>query len=118
MKLTLEEAAKHLGWASIPQGWTVVPIARCAHVMTGFVLIGGNEIHAFRLPEFKGRWLTQHDIKRVTQPLIDKYGCVTTKVPTSNATGRKFVTRLGFVKTHEFSGITHYKATRFNHARL
>lgn len=117
MKLTLDEAAMYLGWASIPQGWTVQPIERVG-VLAGFVLIGGNEIHAFRLPAYIGRWGTRRDIEKVTGPLIDKYGCVTTKVMTSNAAGRKFVTRLGFVKTHEFSGITHYKAMRFNHARL
>jgi hypothetical protein len=102
---------------SIPPGWDVTPIYRDGH-LAGFFCTQGNEIHAYRSDDFKGRWLTHQDIERLTKPLFERYGFVQTRVRTSNDTGHKFVQRLGFTKTGEDGGLTLYRAERLNHARF
>lgn len=116
METPVSYAEECLGF-KLPEGWQVHTITRDGR-QAGFALVKDNEVHAWREPTFTGRWGTRQDIERVIQPLLDQYGHVTTKVTAKNPVGNRFVTRLGFVKTHEQDGINHYRADRINHARL
>lgn len=106
-----------LGLQSFPTGWEFLEVRRAGQ-LAGFFCFKGNEIHAYRHPEFSGKWLTRQDIERVAGPLIERFGCVVTSVRRDNHEGHRFVTRLGFQRTHEAGGLTHYRTERLNHARL
>ena len=110
------QAAKLIGWEVFPSGWEFIEIKRHS-VLSGFVMLQGNEIHAHRLPEFKGRWGYIGDIKKVIEPLIDQYGYVKTKVMANNATGQKFVQRLGFKEIERDAQVVHYRLERLTHAK-
>lgn len=96
--------------------WRITPVYRDS--LAGFFITDGPEIHAWRLPAFEGRWLTRQDIERLTQPLFDAYGFITTTVRTENLCGHQFVKRLGFVPTGTNERLVFYKAERLKHARL
>jgi hypothetical protein len=114
--LTEEDVAKLLGIESFPPGWEFLPVRRHGE-LAGFFCFKGNEIHAYRIPSFAGRWLTRQDVEAVSGPLLKKYGVIRTTVRASNAEGHKFVRRLGFTPTHDADGLTHYATERLNHAR-
>ena len=101
----------------IPNGWTEHPVLREGQ-QVGFFCVMGNEIHCYRVESFNGRWLTRQDIERLTAPLIQQYGHVTTKVRKANSAGHRFVTRLGFKAMADDGTNIHYKAERLHHARL
>ena len=90
-----------------PQGQTV-----------GCAFVKGNEIHCWRDPVYTGVWMTAREITRIIQPIITAHGYVTTKVIKANASGHKFVSRLGFYAIGEDAGCIHYKAERLKHERL
>jgi hypothetical protein len=110
------QASKLLGWLAFPNGWKFIEIKRNG-VLSGFVMLQGNEIHAHRLPEFIGQWGYIGDIKKVVDPLIKQYGYVRTKVVLSNTTGQRFVQRLGFKETHRDAEVVHYKLERLRYAK-
>lgn len=114
--MTQQEAERLLGF-SVGDGWTFTAVNRGGE-LAGFVMQRGAEVHAYRLPSFNGRWFTRQDVERVLLPILKTHGEVTTKVRADNTTGRKFVTRLGFVKVGDSSDVHIFRATRFNHARL
>lgn len=76
-----------------------------------------NEIHVYRLPEFEGKWFVRGDIERVISPLVEKFGCVYTKVRASNQTGQRFCKRIGFVGVGVDGENITMKLERLNHAR-
>ena len=117
MQVTTDEAARLLGWPQFPDGWSLTAVTRLEK-LAGFFMVKANEIHAYRLANYAGRWLTRQDIENITQPLIEKYGEVKTMVRTENKQGHKFVQRLGFMATHEADGLTYYCTERLSHARL
>ncbi len=96
--------------------WQIVPVYR--EELAGFFITKGPEIHAWRLPEYGGRWLTHQDIERLTRPLFHLYGHVTTSVRVENLGGHRFVRRLGFKPTGQDERLVYYKAERLKHARL
>ena len=113
--INAEQAAQYLGWATFPAGWGLIEIMREGQ-LSGFVLVKGHEVHAFRLPEYIGRWGTRKDMQRVLQPLINQYGLVTTKVMQANKNGHRFVQRIGFKPTGQDSTAVHYTLKRLLHA--
>ena len=114
--MTQEDAEKLTGMKFTP-GWFFHEIKR-HESLAGFVMQQGNEVHVFRLSEFDGRWFTRQDVERVMAPILSQYGEVVTKVRKTNQTGRAFCERIGFKPVAEDDHVIHYKAERFNHARL
>jgi len=112
--VTKEEAEAFLGFR-ISDEWSFVEVLR-HDILAGFVMVSGNEIHCWRKPEHKGLWLTKHNIRNIIKPLIERYGCVVTKVRNENNTGHRFVTRLGFEKVSKDDYCTYYRIERLNHA--
>jgi len=115
--LTSQQAAKLLGWAAFPDGWTFAEVKRAGQ-MVGFFCVKDNEIHAFRLPSHAGHWLTRQDIEAITTPLLARYGSVKTAVRSINQQGQRFVHRLGFERIDEVDGLIYYQTERLRHARL
>jgi len=78
----------------------------------GIVLSRGTEIHFACKPGVVGtRRLLREHLGRV----ISQHGFATTRVPRSRQTGHRFVTRLGFIKTHADALDIHYKIERMRH---
>lgn len=102
--------------AALADGWEVREIYR-AGVLAGFFVVRDNEVHAWRNPEFSGRWLTRQDVERITAPLLAAHGHVVTSVRIRNRTGHRFVRRLGFVCVGRTVSLALYRAERLNHAR-
>ena len=115
--MTPEEAALHLGWDAWPDGWQPQEIKR-GDALVGFWLIKGNEIHAYRLPQWKGRWLTRGELERISHQILQVHGVMTTRVRCANKQGQQFVERLGFVPVGLQNGCILYKTERLTHARL
>lgn len=114
--MTAQQAAQFLGWPSFPDGWEFIEITRAGQ-LSGFVMVQGCEIHAYRLPEFAGRWFFKADLNRVRDALIKTHGHASTKVRIENATGHRFVKRIGFKETHTDETVVHYRLERLNHAK-
>lgn len=114
--MTQEEAEALLGFR-LPGPWQITEVRRSGG-RAGFFCVQGNEIHAWRADDVAGRWLTRQDLERLTAPLFRRYGYIRTKVRTTNETGHRFVSRLGFAPIGEAHGLTYYEAQRINHARL
>lgn len=110
-------AAQLMGWAEFPVGWEFHEVMRNGE-LAGFFCTKENEVHAFRLPEFKGRWLTRQNIESLINPILAKYGDIKTVVTTSNVVGHEFVTRMGFTACGHDSQGTHYITKKVNHARF
>lgn len=115
--MTDQHAASLIGLSAFPPGWATHPVYRAGE-LAGFFCTLGNEIHCHRMQSFRGRWLTRQDLERLTRPLFEKYGHLTTKVRKANACGQKFVGRLGFVPSGEDETTIHYTAERLHHARI
>lgn len=115
--MTSQDAAKLMGVAEFPDGWDFHPVHRKSEI-AGFFCTRANEIHAFRRPEFKGCWLTRPFIETVLQPLIRKYGSLTTIVQKDNFTGHQFVKRAGFQETFSDAQGIHYSTKKVKYARL
>ena len=114
-RLSREEAERLCG-SAIPEKWEITPVYRQA--LAGFFIVCGNEIHAFRSPEFSGTWLVRGDLERLTEPLFKQYGPITTSVRVENLCGHRFVQRLGFRACGEDGRVVFYRAERLRHARL
>lgn len=115
--MNASDAARMMGIASFPDGWTFHEVHRCG-VLAGFFCTKGNEIHAFRVPEFRGRWLTRQSIERVIAPILAEFGEIKTAVRVENLTGHEFVTRLGFRPESQDDRNINYITKKVNHARL
>ena len=100
----------------ISQDWNITPVYR--ETLAGFFITRGPEIHAWRLPEYEGRWLTRQNIERLTKPLFHLYGHVSTSVRVENLAGHRFVQRLGFKPTGSDDRLVYYKTESLKHARL
>jgi ribosomal protein S18 acetylase RimI-like enzyme len=109
--MTQDEAERLLGF-KVGEGWSFADVSRGA----GFVMVRGSEIHAWRHPEYAGRWMSRGEIRRVLQPLIDQFGAVTTTVRKTNTTGQRFVSRLGFEPVGECDLNILFEMTRLKHA--
>lgn len=95
------------------EGWEFIPLRSKA-----FFIRKGSEIHCWRSPDCRGRWITRRDIEDVTAGPLAEFGHVTTTVRIENKEGRAFVERLGFRETHRDRRMAYYTAERMNHARL
>ena len=111
------ELAERISGYIIPDVWHVVPVLR-GKEFAGFFIVRDNEIHAYRVDEYKGNWLTRQDVERLTKPLFERFGHIVTTVRKDNLQGHRFVQRLGFHATREDDKLVYYKAERLRHARL
>lgn len=91
---------------SVSDDWAFVDIRG------GVVMIRGNEIHAAAPVDRRGAWITRRDLRHLFSVLISEYGFVRTKVLPDNETGKRFVTRLGFVECGDW-----YELRELKHAR-
>lgn len=108
-----DQAESLLGFP-LDDGWTLHEVRRGK--LAGFVLQKGSEVHAWRMPQFTGRWFTRGDVRRILLPILAEFGVLTTKVRQGNETGYRFVTRLGFVPVGSEGGNVLYEARSLNHA--
>lgn len=106
-----------MGIPAFPDGWDFHEV-RQGGVLAGFFCTKGAEIHAFRVPEFRGRWLTRQAIERVIAPILAEFGEIKTAVRIENLAGHEFVTRLGFVATGQDDRNINYMTKKVHHARL
>lgn len=111
------DAARLLNVVEFPEGWEFIEVHRAGQ-LAGFIARKASEMHMWRRPEFKGRWITAKEIERAGAPVIAKYGHICTVVPAANGVGRAFVTRLGFHETHRDGGMIYYRTERLRHARF
>ncbi len=74
----------------------------------GAFLILGPEIHACVKSEAHGAWFKRAGFA-VIQQVIDRHGYAQTRMTAGNATGDKFVTRLGFVRVDSPPGTWIYR---------
>lgn len=114
--MTQQEAEQLLGFEVSP-GWVFHEIKR-GGVLAGFVMQLGAELHVFRLPEFRGRWLMREEIERILGDTVAAYGKATTKTTKQNTTGQRFIQRLGFTQVADDGQVIHYECERPQHARL
>lgn len=100
-----------------PEDWEVIDLY-IKDQYAGFWAVKGSEIHCWRNPEFKGRWLTRQKIETMAKVLLDQHGKITTKVRLDNDVGHTFITRLGFKEVFRDEQCVYYETERLNHARL
>jgi len=115
--MTGADAARMMGVPSFPTGWQFHEVHRRG-ALAGFFCTKANEIHAFRLPEFDGWWLTRQAIERVIAPILAEFGEIKTAVRIENLAGHAFVTRLGFAAIGRDDKNINYMTKKVNHARL
>jgi len=86
--------------------WDVAP-HYAGDVMVAAVLRRGSDFH---FATFGDKWtLTRADIRRYLTPILEQYGCVTTRTPKNDARQSRFNKLLGFVSTGEDEFCIHYK---------
>ena len=73
--------------------WDVVDYGGAAAI-----LHDGAEVHLFVAPEWRGKLLRRDNVRKYIQPLLEKHGFLTTRLPT-NSHNRRFVEKLGFKHT-------------------
>ena len=109
--IELEQFAINLG------EWELVPLI-VNDVIVGTLAEKDGEIHMAIEPQFRKKstyWRT--GLKLLIEPLIDKYGYVTTKVKSDDQVARKFVHRLGFKDYSSLGNITTYAMSEIKHRR-
>lgn len=89
--------------APIPEGWEVLAVIDAGAVV-GAVLVNGPEAHI----GINGSRNIRHVLRSVIGAQLERYGYATTSVRKCNEAGHRFVSRIGYVKTHEQGGIVHY----------
>lgn len=92
--------------------WNVLPLLE-NDVVIGGVLIKDNEIHVGYGIKPKSTILPY--IRRILNPMIEKYGYVVTSVIDENKSGLKFCNRLGFIKIGEENGTIKLRCDRSNY---
>ena len=112
-----KEEAEKLIKLCFDSSWNFYKVSK-ENSLSGIVLIKDNEIHCWRSPTFKGRWITRQDIENTLGTLIKKYSFVKTSVLKENSVGHKFVQRLGFKPVKEDEKVIYYETEYLNHARL
>lgn len=97
--------------------WELIPII-VNDVIIGAVAEKDGEIHMAIEPQFQKKsiyWRT--GLKLIINPLIDKYGYVTTRIESDDNVARKFVHRLGFRNYSSLGNITTYAMSEIKHRR-
>lgn len=86
--------------------WDIAP-HYAGDVMVGAVLRKGSDFH---FATFGAQWtLTRADIRRYLTPILEQYGCVTTRTPKDDVRQIRFNTLLGFMPTGEDEFCVHYR---------
>lgn len=86
--------------------WDIAP-HYTGDVMVAATLSKGSEFH---FATFGDKWtLTRADIRRYLDPILEQYGCVTTRTPKEDVRQSRFNKILGFVPTGEDEFYIHYK---------
>lgn len=94
-------------------GWTVYTAQRDGEDV-GFVITRGPEIHI--LPMVERRAISRRNILEHINPLLEKFGYVTTRVPNAE-TDHRLRTALGFEQTWSDHECTYWALTRLPYAR-
>lgn len=110
------DAARMMGINEFPDGWEFIEVRRAGKA-SGFICRNGPEMHMWRHPDFKGRWITAKEIARAGKPVLAEYGFIKTSVEVWNNEGNIFVKRLGFSETHIKDGSIYYKTSKLTHSR-
>lgn len=85
--------------------WDVVDYGGAAAI-----LHDGPEIHLFVAPEWRNRLLRRDNVRQYIQPLLDKHGFLTTRLPVGSHNSR-FVEKLGFKRTWSDGAQDYYMLT-------
>ena len=107
--MDLEQFAINLG------EWELIPIMVNLEIV-GTLAEKDGEIHMAIEPQFRKKstyWRT--GLKILIQPIIDKYGYVTTKVDSDDHAARKFVHRLGFKDYSTLGNVTTFAMSQIKH---
>ena len=88
------------------EDWAITPHYENG-TMVGATISKGSEFH---FATFGGKWkMTRTDIRRYLDPILEQYGCVTTRTPKNDARQIRFNKILGFTATGEDEFFVHYK---------
>jgi hypothetical protein len=90
--------------------WEVIPvIADCVHAAT--VIAKGTELHIALAEGYKPKACQRRVIKSFLQPLFDKHGFLTTRIPHHRLPQKRFVERVGFKPTWKDDIFEYYMLT-------
>lgn len=109
--MDLEQFAINLG------EWELIPII-VSDVIIGVVAEKNGEIHLAIEQSLRNKsiyWRTHLNL--IINPIIDKYGYVTTQVESDDEAARKFVHRLGFKDYSSLGNVTTYAMSQIKHRR-
>lgn len=97
--------------------WNLTPIlVKCE--VAGVLVEKDGQIHMALEPMYRKRSIYwRKGLESLIQPLIEKYGYVTTLVVNDNTEAHSFVQKLGFKATIERGGITDYRLQKIVHRR-
>ena len=88
------------------EDWAITPHYENG-TMVGATISKGSEFH---FATFGGKWkMTRADIRRYLNPILEQYGCVTTRTPKEDVRQRRFNKILGFEITGEDEFYTHFR---------
>jgi len=109
--MDLEQFAINMG------EWELIPVIS-SDVIIGVVAENNGEIHLALEKQFinKSTYWRKH-LNLIINPIIDKYGYVTTRVESDDHSTRKFVHRLGFKDYSSLGNITTYAMSKIKHGR-
>lgn len=94
----------------LPDEWDVLTAIDGDSVI-GAAIVKGNEVHCGTIGPFFLRPL----IRSLLVGLLETHGSVVTKCRPGNTIGRRFVERLGFVKTGETEVVVTYELKELRH---
>lgn len=90
--------------------WEVIPvIADNVHAAT--VIAKGTELHIALVEGYKPKACQRRTIKSFLQPLFNKHGFLTTRIPHHRLPQKKFVERVGFKPTWKDDTFEYYMLT-------
>lgn len=90
--------------------WEVIPVvADSVHAAT--VIAKGTELHIALAEGYKPKACQRKVIKGFLQPLFDKHGFLTTRIPHHRLTQKRFVERVGFKSTWKDDVFEYYMLT-------
>jgi hypothetical protein len=87
--------------------WEVVPV-QLAGQHVGTAVMKGTEIHFALVPGWRPKSCRRGAIKAFLEPLIDRRGFLTTRVPHHRLSQKRFVERVGFKPTWKDGNFEYY----------
>lgn len=96
----------------VPEGWTAHWYAP-GGVRKALLVSCGTEVHFEIDPAHRRRLLSKKTLREILQPVMEKFGYLTTKIPVECEEDLKFVERVGFQKTWTDGEFEYLMLTRY-----